>query len=120
MSVVLLVGCASASQSNLAQLDPLIFQEWRHSYEEDDKDLKVYRLASFEFPLGWGRTGMKFEEDGRFLLYDIGANDAMIQVIGNWKQLSTKKLEISFPAGERETYTIDIEQLKSDMLKIKK
>lgn len=115
-----LLACNIPTKSNLKQLDPIIFQKWLHSYEEDTKDLKVYRPSSFNFPRGWGRSGMKFDKNGEFILFDIAPNDAIVQVPGKWHQISGKKLEISFPSEDKEDFTIEIEEINSEILKIKK
>ncbi len=92
------------------------FQKWIHSYEEDTKDLKVYRPSSFDYPLGWGRAGMKFKEDGCITLYEIAPNDKQIQIQGIWKQVSKELFEITFPSGEKETFIIEIKKLKPEIL----
>ena len=38
------------------QPDPVIYQNWLHSYEEDTDILKIYRPTTFDFPLGWGNN----------------------------------------------------------------
>lgn len=115
-----LLACNIPTKSNLKQLDPIIFQKWLHSYEEDTKDLKVYRPSSFNFPRGWGRSGMKFDKNGEFILFDIAPNDAIVQVPGKWRQITEDKLAISFPSGEKEDYTIEIKEINSEILKVKK
>jgi hypothetical protein len=118
--VLALLACVTPSQSTLTQADAAIFQKWQHSYEEDTKDLKIYRPSSFDFPRGWGRTGMRIEKNGEFILYDIAPNDAIVQVPGRWSQTQDGKLEISFPSGEKEDYTIEIQEINTEILKIRK
>jgi hypothetical protein len=118
--IMAVLGCATASQSKINQLDPIIFQKWLHSYEEDTKELKVYRPSSFNFPRGWGRTGIKLDENGGFILYDIAPNDAIVQITGKWHQITESNLGISFASGEKEDYTIEIKEINTEILKIKK
>ena len=117
---LMIAGCISTQQSFSALPDSALFQEWRHSYEEDTEDLKIYRPSSFNFPLGWGRTGMKIDRDGGFMSYDIAPNDAIVQVPGNWKQISESRLQVTFPSGDKETFILEIEELNSQILKAAK
>ena len=118
--ILAMLGSCTYSQSRLTRLDPVIYQKWLHSYEEDTKDLKVYRPSSFDFPRGWGRTGMKFDNNGEFILFDIAPNDAIIQVPGKWHQITEGNLTISFPSGEKEDFIIEIEEITSEIFKVKK
>lgn len=120
MVILALLGCVTQTQTSLSQPDEAIFQKWLHAYEEDTKDLKIYRPSSFDFPRGWGRTGMRIEKNGEFILYDIAPNDAIVQVPGRWSQTPDGKLEISFPSGEKEDYTIEIQEINTEILKIRK
>ena len=108
----------SVYQSVQISPDPVIFQKWLHSYEEDSPNLTIYRPTSFDYPLGWGRAGMKFKEDGGFILFEFGPNDETIQIVGRWKSSSKDQLEITFPSGEKETFIIKIKQVKPQILKI--
>lgn len=118
--VLMVTGSTASFQSVPIELDPIIFQKWLHSYEEDTKDIKIYRPSSFNFPRGWGRSGMKIDKNGGFILFDIAPNDAIVQIPGKWHQISDGKLEISFPAGEKDDITIEIEELNTEILKVKK
>jgi hypothetical protein len=118
--ILALLGCSATSPSRLKQMDAVIFQKWLHSYEEDTKDMKVYRPSSFDFPRGWGRVAMKFDEKGGFILYDIAPNDAIVQVIGTWRQISDGKLKISFPSAEKEDFMMEVEEINSEILKVRK
>ena len=120
MIILALLSCSAISQSSKKELDPVIFQKWMHSYEEDTKDLKIYRPSSFDFPRGRGRSGMKFDKEGGFISYDIAPNDAPVQVSGKWHQISDGKLEVSFPSGEKEKFVIEIEEINSEILKVRK
>ena len=116
--IFLSFGFINIQQSIQIRPDPAIFQKWLHSYEEDTQGIKIYRPSSFDYPIGWGRHGMKFKDDGTYILYDIAPNDEMVQICGNWKSLSKDQLEITFPAGEKETFILEIKELKPQVLKI--
>jgi len=106
-------------QSSQTLPDPVIFQKWIHSYEEDTPGLKVYRPSSFDFPPGWSRKGMEFKQDGNFILYDIAPNDMRMEVLGNWEPMSNNNLKISFQSGKKESYILEIEKLSPNILKIR-
>jgi hypothetical protein len=118
MVIALLVGFITAYQTVQLKPDHAIFQKWLHSYEEDSANLTAYRPTSFDYPIGWGRAGMKFKEDGCFILYEIAPNDAMVQILGRWKSISKDQLEITFPNGEKETFIIKIKNLNPQKLTI--
>ena len=107
-------------QSLLPKPDPAIFQKWLYSYEEDSNSLKTYRPASFDYPLGFGRPGMKFTNNGCFVLYEFGPNDQPVQIHGLWTPISKKRIKISFPGGEKESFMIEIKELNTRILKIVK
>ncbi len=120
MIAALLIGFITAYQAVQLKPDPAIFQKWLHSYEEDSGNLKVYRPSSFDYPLGWGRAGMKFKENGCFNIYEFSPNDEQVLIHGLWKQITKNRFEITFPLGEKETYIIEIKELKSQLLIINK
>lgn len=111
---------SSYCQPDQVQPDPAIYQKWLHSYEEDTDTLKIYRPSTFDFPLGWGRDGMTIRKDGGFVLHDIAPNDAMVDITGHWKPITDARLEVSFPSSDKETFILQIEELNSKILKIKK
>ena len=116
--IFLSFGFINIQQSIQTRPGQAIFQKWLHSYEEDTPGITIYRPSAFDYPLGWGRRGMKFKEDGCFTLYDIAPNDEQIQIFGNWKSVSKDQLEITFPVGEKESFIIEIKELKPQILKI--
>jgi hypothetical protein len=107
-------------QAVLIDPDPVIFQKWLFSHDDDSNALKIYKPANFDYPLGWGRPGMKFQQNGCFVLYEFAPNDQQIQIHCDWKSLSKRVLEITFPYGERDNYQIEIKELKLQILKLKK
>ena len=63
---------------------------------------------------------MTLHENGTFILFDIAPNDAIVQIPGKWSQITKGKLAIFFPSGEKEDYTIEIEEINSEILKVRK
>jgi hypothetical protein len=107
----LLPSCASVSQSAL-------INDWRHSYEEDTELLKVYRPSEYDFPIGWGRSGMKIDPKGAFTLFYVAPNDAIGAAEGNW-QLNKNILNINFLDPERPDMTMEIQEVDKTILRIK-
>ena len=94
-------------------------QEWIHSYEEDTKEIKVYRPASYDFPFGWNREKMKIMENRVIVLYEIAPNDAMNSTKASW-DLDESTLKIVFPNNSRETVEYTIVECNKTILKLKK
>jgi hypothetical protein len=116
MVVALLVSFIVAYQAVQLKPDAAIFQKWLYTFEEDSNDLKTYHPTSFEYPLGRGGPGMQFKKDGSFTLYELAPNDEHIQIHGIWKFISKGLFEITFPYGEKETFIIEIKELKPQKL----
>ena len=112
-------GLMAIRQSDQIKPNQEIFQEWLHSYEEDTKELKSYRPSSFDFPLGWGRTGMTFYENGNCMLLEIAPNDTLIHLVGEWKLITEEMIEVSFPSSDKETFFFEIVELSNEILIIK-
>ena len=106
-------------QSSQSLTDPSLIQKWMHSYEEDTPGYEIYRPSSYDFPLGWSRKGMEFKKDGNFILYDIAPDDSRVEIQGNWELVNSKDMKISFPSNKKEPYTLIIEELRPNILKIR-
>lgn len=106
-----LSSCASVSQSSL-------INDWRHSYEEDTQQFKIYRPVGYEFPLGWGRSGMKIEPNGNFTLFYIAPNDAIATAKGKW-QLHKNIFTVTYIDPERSELSLEIHQVDKTILKVK-
>ena len=91
-----------------------------HSYEEDSDDLKVFRPASYEFPLRYSREAMIFKEGGGFILHDIAPDNTRIRIPGSWKLIDHTKLEISLSSEKKENLMIEVERIHCKALIIKK
>lgn len=114
LSIIILLH--SSSQTNT---DPSLIKKWMHSYEEDTPGYEIYRPSSYDFPLGWSRKGMEFKKDGNFILYDIAPDDSRVEVEGFWELVTNKELKISFPSNKKESYTLIIEELRPNILRIR-
>jgi hypothetical protein len=73
-----------------------IYNSWIHSYEEDDKNKRFYRPASYKFPPSRGRKHLKISRDGEVELYVIGETDAYKKISGHFQIKNENKLYIEF------------------------
>jgi len=72
----------------------LLHQHWVHSHEEDTPDRRVYRPASYDFPLSRGRTSFELKPDGGLVESGIGPTDRKQKVDGRWKLEGGNKLAL--------------------------
>lgn len=62
-----------------------LYATWRHSHEEDEGDIEVYRPDSYQFPPARGRAGLSFAADGAFTEIPIGRDDRVVSRPGSWR-----------------------------------
>ena len=85
------------------RLPSKIFQKWRHSFEEDTKDITVYRPSNYTLPPARGRAGIEFRADGEFIDWAIAPTDRLECIPGQWHVEENGRIRIDFENG-----TIDI------------
>ncbi|WP_439881502.1 hypothetical protein ACSX1A_20525 [Pontibacter sp. MBLB2868] len=100
----------------------LIGKTWLHSYEEDEGDVMVYRLNSYDFPPSRGRTGFELEKGGVLKQYDIAPTDGLEEHVGKWEKVGDDKVHIYIKGNGQpaQSYTVEVVSLKDDILKLKK
>jgi len=54
---------------------PEVVNRWKHSFEEDEDGVEVYRPADQELPLARGRQVIEIHADGSVVRHDVGATD---------------------------------------------
>lgn len=99
--------------------DSAIFQKWLYSHDEDSLGLEIYQSASSN-TIQWARPGIKFNQNGTFVIYEFTPNDMQVRIHGVWKPVADRMITMSFPDGERQEYQIEIKEVKPQILKIKK
>ncbi len=109
----------SASECN-NDLPKEIFKHWIHSYEEDTKDVKVFRPGYYNFPPARGRIGFEIKENGELVQYGIGPTDRVVKVSGRWEVEEKDKIVVYLENKDVAAYTINIISCTSDILRIKK
>jgi hypothetical protein len=96
-----------------------IFRQWGHSFEEDEGDVTVYRLAEYDFPRARGRAGIEFRPDGSFIDWMIGPADAQQPVSGHWQVEGSNRIRVSFEGDTRPPRILEILQCDSEVLKVR-
>jgi hypothetical protein len=61
---------------------PQILKRWKHSFEEDENGVEVYRPADKILPPARGRQEIEFHPDGQIVRYVIGPTDVPRPVQG--------------------------------------
>lgn len=97
-----------------------LFRRWVHSFEEDTEDVTVYRPFGFEFPPAFARDGFDISRDGRFIRYDIGPADGLVEVPGRWKAKGRSKIVIHFDDPAVEPDVLHIVSCAEDILRIRR
>ncbi len=90
------------------ELPKEIFKHWIHSYEEDTKELKVFRPSSYNFPPARGRMGLELKENGEFIQSGIGPTDRPTKGSGRWKAEGKDKIIVYLEDKEVASYTMNI------------
>lgn len=101
------------------ELPKEIFKHWVHSFEEDTKDITVFRPNNYNFPPARGRDGFEIKKDGKFIQYRIGPTDRTEKVYGHWKTRGKDKILVYLRSKETVSYTINIISCTNDVLKTK-
>jgi len=111
---------ATAMGGCKSDLPEEIYKHWIHSFEEDTKDVKVYRPEYYNFPRARGRGGFEIRKNGEFVQFGIGPTDRTAKVSGYWKLEGEDKIGVYFEEEGYSSYTIQIVSFSKDVLLIKK
>ncbi len=92
---------------------------WRHSFEEDQSGVEVYRPAdSFAFPPARrGREILEFGEGGALTMGAPGPDDRPQSVSGRWTALGMNQFRLE--GGTQPARTIEVIESTPDILKIR-
>lgn len=102
------------SQSNAINADNLI-GEWVHSHEEDNENLKVFRLSTYDFPPSRGREKINLKEKGILVYTPISPNDSPKPYNGTWK-IDKSELILEYDDKKK---TFKIIETTNSILKLK-
>lgn len=112
--IALMAGrCGAGSDQNSQYL----FSAWKHSYEEDEEGLSVFRTADYTFPPSRGRRGFTISSNGTFIDQPIAAADGNDYVKGRWVH-KNGDLEVMLDNGRY--YKVEIVLLEKGLMKVRK
>jgi len=117
-------GCtkkSKTSKSNSMEQTIRLNGDWYHSYEDEKEGeaIKCYRPSTYSFPPSRGRSGIRFEQGGKFTELNIAPNDAgHVETKGTFQlDEGTKILNISLDKDRKMKW--EIISLSGGLLKIK-
>ena len=106
----------SCSTSKVMKDDLVNIQNhWIHSYEEDLKNVKVFRPSDYDFKPSRGRAEMIIISGGELKIRPIPPNDEPITYSGNWK-VEGANLELHY---DNKTEVYKIFEISTNSLKLK-
>jgi hypothetical protein len=91
---------------------------WRHSQEEDQGAVQVYRPATYAFPPARGRTGYTFGSGGQLMQLDIAPTDGSLPVAGRWRWDNAHVLHLTLAGPPAQDYRLEVVELTNDVLKV--
>src|SRR5688572_606992 len=92
----------------MSNLPSCIFKRWVRSREEDSEGRVVYRPFDYPLPPARGRESIEFRENGNFTQYLIGSTDRSHVIVGEWKLIGPKTINLSFSDPQTTSYSIDV------------
>jgi hypothetical protein len=99
--------------------DKSLTQTWRHSQEEDQGDVQVYRPATYAFPPARGREGYTFAPGGQLTKLAIALTDGTLPLPGHWRWISARVLHLTFEDASQSDCRLEVLELTPDVLKVK-
>ncbi|MGI4743329.1 MAG: hypothetical protein ACRYG7_49895 [Janthinobacterium lividum] len=94
-------------------------QTWRHSQEEDQGAMQVYRPASYAFPPARGREGYTFAPGGQLTKLAIAPTDGTLPLPGHWRWVSARALHLTFEDPSQQDCRLEVLELTPDVLKVR-
>lgn len=94
-------------------------QTWRHSQEEDQGAVLVYRPVSYPFPPARGREGYTFAPGGQLTKLAIAPTDGTLPLPGHWRWANARALHLTFDDSSQQDCRLEVLELTSAVLKVK-
>lgn len=94
-------------------------QTWRHSQEEDQGAVQVYRPAAYAFPPARGREGYTFAPGGQLTKLAIAPTDGTLPLPGHWRWVSARALHLTFEDPSQQDCRLEVLELTPNLLKVK-
>ena len=96
-----------------------LLRTWRHSQEEDQGDVQVYRPATYAFPPARGREGYTFAPAGQLTKLAIAPTDGTQPLPGRWRWETARILHLTLAGPPQQESSLEVVDLTSELLKIK-
>jgi hypothetical protein len=104
----------------MKQLPKEVYGTWRHSYEEDDEDITVFRPASYSFAPSRGRDRLEIKPDGTFKRSVPARGDGLDTISGEWKLKENNQIKFTYNSEGSSPHKIEITECSDDILKVRK
>lgn len=100
----------------------LIGSTWLNSYEEEPSQgtTRIFRPDTYVFPPSFGRSGYRFDAQGKLTYYSIAPADGMESHPGTWKSLGNNAFRITLTDGFEAAYTVQVVSLADDVLRLQR
>ena len=99
--------------------DKELLRTWRHSQEEDQGAVQVYRPATYAFPPARGREGYTFAPGGQLTKLAIAPTDGTQPLPGRWRWVNARALHLTFDDSSQQDARLEVLELTPDLLKVK-
>jgi hypothetical protein len=96
-----------------------LLRTWRHSQEEDQGAVQVYRPATYAFPPARGREGYTFAPGGQLIKLAIAPTDGTLPLPGHWRWANARALHLTFDDPSQQDCRLEVLALTTDLLKVK-
>ena len=101
-------------------LETCILGHWKHSYEDDTADVRVYRPADYRFPRSRGRTGFEFRAGGELVYYGIGRADGPEQFPGRWVIEAPDRIRVVVESDRIRPFVLEVVSCDAGALKVRR
>jgi hypothetical protein len=96
-----------------------LLRTWRHSQEEDQGAVQVYRPATYAFPPARGREGYTFAPGGQLTKLAIAPTDGTQPLPGRWRWETAHILHLTLTGPPQQENRWEVVELTPDLLKVK-
>jgi len=96
-----------------------LLRTWRHSQEEDQVAVQVYRPATYTFPPARGREGYTFAPGGQLTKLAIAPTDGALPLPGHWRWANARALHLTFDDSSQQDCRLEVLALTPNVLKVK-
>jgi len=115
---MVLFSCNSSKKWTRA-MEPDLYQQWIHVFEEDNPSAKMYRPQGYEISPARGRESFEIQKGGALIFKGFGPTDAPISFTGQWKISGKNQIDFQFDTNPELNRTLEIIALTQTYLVVK-